>query len=92
MVHRDLKLENILLDRHGRIKLADFGLSNTWQHNKLLHTFCGSPLYASPEIVNGRPYYGPEVSPIEPIIEHRETLSPCTKYMKYAAICSYLSH
>jgi serine/threonine protein kinase len=27
----------------------------------LLHTFCGSPLYASPEIVNGHPYYGPEV-------------------------------
>lgn len=62
VVHRDLKLENILLDHHGMIKLADFGLSNTWQHNRLLHTFCGSPLYASPEIVNGRPYYGPEVS------------------------------
>jgi len=61
VVHRDLKLENILLDRHGMIKLADFGLSNTWQHNRLLHTFCGSPLYASPEIVNGRPYYGPEI-------------------------------
>ncbi|XP_067932439.1 NUAK family SNF1-like kinase 1 [Watersipora subatra] len=61
VVHRDLKLENILLDRHGMIKLADFGLSNTWQHNKLLKTYCGSPLYASPEIVNGRPYYGPEV-------------------------------
>jgi len=61
VVHRDLKLENILLDKHGSIKLADFGLSNMWQHNRLLRTYCGSPLYASPEIVNGKPYYGPEV-------------------------------
>lgn len=50
-----------MLDKNGNIKLADFGLSNTWHHNCFLHTFCGSPLYASPEIVNGRPYYGPEV-------------------------------
>ena len=42
-------------------KLADFGLSNNWSPNNLLYTFCGSPLYASPEIVNGFPYFGPEV-------------------------------
>lgn len=43
-------------------QIADFGLSNLYQKDKLLQTFCGSPLYASPEIVNGRPYRGPEVS------------------------------
>ncbi|XP_067908045.1 NUAK family SNF1-like kinase 1 [Heterodontus francisci] len=61
IVHRDLKLENILLDEDFNVKLADFGLSNLYHKDGLLETYCGSPLYASPEIVNGLPYKGPEV-------------------------------
>ncbi|XP_078517960.1 NUAK family SNF1-like kinase 1 isoform X1 [Lissotriton helveticus] len=61
VVHRDLKLENILLDENLQVKLADFGLSTIYKRDQVLETFCGSPLYASPEIVNGLPYQGPEV-------------------------------
>lgn len=42
-------------------QIADFGLSNVFKETSLLSTFCGSPLYASPEIVKGTPYIGPEV-------------------------------
>ncbi|KAL9537083.1 hypothetical protein MBANPS3_012099 [Mucor bainieri] len=58
--HRDLKPENILLssDRQ-RIKIADFGMAVMQPTNRLLKTSCGSPHYASPEIVRGIAYYGP---------------------------------
>ena len=57
--HRDIKPENILLnEEHTQIKFIDFGLSNYCSQNELLHSSCGSPCYASPEMLSGRAYKG----------------------------------
>eukprot|EP01068_Selenidium_serpulae_P003762 Selendium_serpulae@DN3284_c0_g1_i5.p1 len=59
--HRDLKPENILLTHKFKVKVGDFGLSNFMTDGEFLHTSCGSPNYASPEVVAAKAYAGPEV-------------------------------
>uniref|UniRef100_A0A7R9YZB3 non-specific serine/threonine protein kinase n=1 Tax=Chlamydomonas euryale TaxID=1486919 RepID=A0A7R9YZB3_9CHLO len=61
VVHRDIKLENILLDASNRMKLIDFGLSAFYIVGKKLKVHCGSPSYAAPEIVARKHYDGPPV-------------------------------
>ncbi|CAJ2669102.1 unnamed protein product [Trifolium pratense] len=62
VVHRDLKLENLLLDsKCNVVKIADFGLSSIMRDGHFLKTSCGSPAYAAPEVMSGRLYAGPEV-------------------------------
>ena len=58
IVHRDLKPENLLLSKGNILKIVDFGLSNYFQEDSLLSTPCGSPCYASPEMVCGNQYNG----------------------------------
>jgi serine/threonine protein kinase len=61
IVHRDLKPENILITPDLSIKVADFGLANVMIDGEFLRTSCGSPNYASPEVIEGLLYAGPEV-------------------------------
>jgi serum/glucocorticoid-regulated kinase 2 len=57
VVYRDLKPENILLDFTGHIALCDFGLCKlNMKANDKTNTFCGTPEYLAPEILNGQGY------------------------------------
>ncbi|XP_030248867.1 serine/threonine-protein kinase Sgk2b [Sparus aurata] len=57
IVYRDLKPENILLDSDGHVMLTDFGLCKEGVAvGGIMHTFCGTPEYLAPEVLQGHPY------------------------------------
>jgi len=61
IVYRDLKPENILLDMKGHVKICDFGLSKEGLvTNERTKTFCGTPEYLAPEVLEGK-YYNKSV-------------------------------
>ncbi|KAI0523898.1 kinase-like protein [Xylaria bambusicola] len=61
-VHRDLKLENILLDKHENVKLVDFGFTREYEgKSNYLQTFCGTVCYSAPEMLKGEKYAGEKV-------------------------------
>ena len=77
-VHRDLKPENLLLTSDKTLKIIDFGLSHEYEGGSLLKTKCGSPSYASPEIIQGQSYNGFKID------------IWCCGIILYAMLCGYL--
>ena len=56
--HRDVKIDNMLLDRNKDLKLVDFGLSTKYTDDTLLDQPCGTVVYAAPEVLDGNEYHG----------------------------------
>ena len=66
IVHRDIKLENILIDLNNNIKICDFGIGRILTSNKqLLHDKCGTPMYMAPEILISSKSKGYEGFPVD---------------------------
>ena len=61
IIHRDIKLDNILIDLNNNIKLCDFGVGKQIHKGELLNDQCGTPAYIAPEIVRNDSYEGPPV-------------------------------
>jgi 5'-AMP-activated protein kinase catalytic alpha subunit len=56
VAHRDIKLENLMINNEGKLKLIDFGLTDIFGPDKLLHVQCGSTDYLSPEMIMMKSY------------------------------------
>ncbi len=58
IIHRDIKLDNILIDLDNKIKICDFGVSKRINNNDKIYEQCGTPTYIAPEILKGKGYVG----------------------------------
>ena len=56
VIYRDIKPENILIDKTGHIKLVDFGLSKIFEKNEKMYTICGTSFYLAPELIIKKGY------------------------------------
>ena len=58
IAHRDIKIDNLLLDSNNDLKLIDFGLSTKYKEGELLNQHCGTIVYAAPEVLDYKSYHG----------------------------------
>lgn len=58
MLHRDIKLDNILLTSLGDVKICDFGVSKLVAKNEMMFEQCGTPAYIAPEVFENKGYEG----------------------------------
>ena len=58
IVHRDIKLDNILIDLSNTVKICDFGVSKKIKPNDIMYDHCGTPAYIAPEIIMNKGYKG----------------------------------
>ncbi|KAK5868826.1 hypothetical protein PBY51_009803 [Eleginops maclovinus] len=56
IIHRDVKMENILLSDQGHLRLSDFGLGQRLKRGGKAFTICGTIQYMAPEVLSGGPY------------------------------------
>lgn len=56
MLHRDIKLDNVLMDGDGGVKLCDFGVSRLVKKGHTINEQCGTPAYLAPEIIFDKGY------------------------------------
>ncbi len=61
VLHRDIKLDNVLLNADGELKICDFGVSKMVKKGERMFEQCGTPAYIAPEILRDRGYEGFEV-------------------------------
>jgi len=58
IIHRDIKLDNVLLNAKGNIKIGDFGVSKCIRKGEKMYEQCGTPAYIAPEILRDKGYEG----------------------------------
>ena len=58
IVHRDIKLDNVLIDLTNTVKICDFGVSRILQPGDIMYEHCGTPAYIAPEIFRNEGYEG----------------------------------
>lgn len=51
LIHRDIKGQNILMDKNGRVVLGDFGMADKMKHGNISTAFVGSPAWMAPELM-----------------------------------------